>query len=162
VTVTKRLSLVAAAVVLAVPLLSSCGFNDPTDQLYTPSNGANDRSGTVDVLDALIVSGSDGSGTLIAGLVNNDQKKADQLVSVTGSGKDQGDTASIRGKVKVPAGGANQLATKGQVSVTGSNVKPSYYVTLTLSFKRAEDVTLQVPVTSPGENYTDVPLPSGS
>ena len=85
---TLRRSIAAAAVALAVPALSSCGsnFNAPTDQVYTPGIGVNNRDGSVDVLHALIVSGEDGSGTIIAGLVNNDQRNDDALTEVAGAG----------------------------------------------------------------------------
>jgi len=54
---------VAVAALVITPLMTSCGFNQPTDRVYTPSVGVNDRSGQVDVLHALVVSGADGSGT---------------------------------------------------------------------------------------------------
>ena len=68
-----RRSIAAAALLLAVPALSACGvsFGAPTDQVYNPSVGVDDQSGQVDVLNALIVSGSNGSGTVVATLVNN-------------------------------------------------------------------------------------------
>ena len=59
-----------------------------TDQVYNPAAGVDDRSGSVDVLNALVVSGSDGSGTVIASLVNNDQTHSDSLRSVAGAGAD--------------------------------------------------------------------------
>ena len=46
----RSLRLVAGALVLALPLLGSCGFGKATDRVYTPAAGTNDRDGDVDVL----------------------------------------------------------------------------------------------------------------
>ena len=37
----RSLRLVAGALVLALPLLGSCGFNKATDKVYTPAAGTN-------------------------------------------------------------------------------------------------------------------------
>ena len=63
--------LVAGALVLALPLLGSCGFNKATDQEYTQAAGINDRDGDVDVLSAVIVAAQPDSGTFVASLSNN-------------------------------------------------------------------------------------------
>jgi len=66
--VNVRRSIASAAVLLTVPALSACGvsFGAQTDQVYNPSVGVDDRSGAVDVLNALVVSGANGSGTVVA------------------------------------------------------------------------------------------------
>ena len=46
----------------------------PPTRCYTPSVGVNDRDGDIDVLHALVVSGAEGSGTVVAALVNNQQE----------------------------------------------------------------------------------------
>ena len=75
-----RRSIAVAAAVVAAPVMSSCGvnFDAQTDQVYNPAVGVNDRSGSVDVLNALIVSKAPGSGTVVATLVNNDEERADE------------------------------------------------------------------------------------
>ena len=71
-----RLLAAAGALLLAAPVLSSCGFNYATDRPYTPAAGTNDQDGDVDVLGAVVVSAEDGSGTLIATFSNNDDGRA--------------------------------------------------------------------------------------
>ena len=39
----RSLRLVAGALVLALPLLGSCGFGKATDRVYTQAAGTNDR-----------------------------------------------------------------------------------------------------------------------
>jgi hypothetical protein len=165
VTPSKRLRFAAAAVALAVPALSSCSsnFNAPTDQVYTPGVGVNDRSGTIDVLHALIVSGEDGSGTVIAGLVNNDQEQPDTLADVAGAGDDQAITVSSGdAQVEIPAGGFVQLADEGNISVTATQIQPGKFVELTFSFANSESVNIEVPVVENTGEFADVPLPSAS
>lgn len=158
-----RRSIAAAAVLLAAPALSSCGvsFGAQTDQVYNPSVGVDDRSGQVDVLNALIVSGTDGSGTVVATLVNNDQQTDDTLKGVSGAGKDAGMTVKPGGDTTIPAGGLLNLATKGAVTIRGQRVVPGNFVTITFSFDRAQSVALDVPVVSHSNpDYAGVKVPS--
>lgn len=158
VNVTLRRSIAVAALVLA-PMLSACGLNQPTDRVYNPGVGVNERSGQVDVLHAAVVSGEDGSGTLVAGLANNTQK-GDALTQVAGSGEDSGVTATLSAPIKIAPGSAVQLADeKTPVAVKGQGVTSGTFVTLTFSFQNAESVTLDVPVVAHRGDFADVPLP---
>src|SRR3954468_13507388 len=82
----RSLRLAAGVLVLALPLLGSCGFNKASQQIYTPSAGMNNREGDVDVLSAVIVSAQPGSGTFLASLSNNVTDKAYTLTGVAGAG----------------------------------------------------------------------------
>lgn len=159
VNVTLRRSIATAAAVLLVPGLAACGFDRPTDRVYNPGVGVNDRSGSVDVLHALVVSGDDGSGTLVAGLVNNDLEKADALTGVQGAGEDRAVSVTLDGDVEIPARGSVQLVDETEVSVEGEGVAPGNFVTLTFSFDRGANVTLDVPVVDRRGDYADVPVP---
>ena len=159
VNVTLRRSIAVAALVLA-PMLSSCGFDQPTDRVYNPGVGVNDRSGTVDVLHALVVSGQDGTGTLVAGLVNNDEQRGDSLTGVAGSGEDSGVTATIPAPIDIKPAGAVQLADeKTPIAVKGKAITSGSFVTLTFTFSHGESVTLDVPVVAHRGDFADVPLP---
>ena len=156
---------IAAAALVAAPLLSSCGvnFDAQTDQPYNPAVGVDSRAGEVDVLNALIVSGSDGSGTVVATLVNNDQAKPDTLKGVSGAGPDSGLQVQLGGDTQVPAGGLLSLAKQGDVSAKGKRVIAGNFVKVTFSFDRAEAVTLDVPVVSSSNpDYKNIKVPSGS
>ena len=163
--VNVRRSIAAAAVLLAVPALSACGvsFGAPTDQVYQPSVGVDDRTGKVDVLNALIVSGSNGSGTVVATLVNNDQQNDDTLKNVAGAGTDAGMTVKVGGDTTIPAGGLLNLATQGGITARDKRIVPGYFVEITFSFDRAEAITINVPVVAHSDPaYADVKVPSGS
>ncbi len=164
-----RRSTAVAALLLAAPVLTSCGFSEQTDQVYNAAAGVDSRSGEVDVLDAQIVSGQDGSGTVVAGLVNNDQVRGDRLTGIGPGNPGQQDvTASGPSGTSIPAGGDVQLGdtqtgSKGQWTVTGQTIVAGQFVKLTFTFARAQVVTLDVPVVSASNPmYSQVPLPSGS
>jgi hypothetical protein len=148
----RRHRLAAAAVVtpLAAVVMSGCGvnFNAQTDQPYNPAAGVDDRSGSVYVLNALIVSGTNGSGTVVASLVNTDEKQDDTLRGVAGAGADSSAQIKPGGETTIPAGGLLNLATKGQIEITESRVVPGKLVELRFTFDRGQAVTVRAPVVS--------------
>jgi hypothetical protein len=155
VNVPLRRSIAVAALVLA-PLLSSCGFDKPTDRVYNPGVGVNDRSGSVDVLNALVVSGADGSGTLVATLANKKLDQEDALAEVSGS------TASVtlEAPVDVAPGAYVSLTDETEISVEGEGVTPGSFIRLRFTFENAETVELEMPVVSRRGAYADIPVPS--
>jgi hypothetical protein len=148
---------VAFAALLLAPVLAACGFNAQTDQVYQPAVGVNDRSGTVDILNALVVSDTDGSGTFAGTLVNKSQTDDDTLESVSGPGV----TAS-RQTVDVPAAEAVPLAEEGELTLTGDGIVPGKWVELTFVFSSGQSTTVKVPVVEASGDYADVPMPSPS
>lgn len=163
--VNARRCLVAAVLVVAAPLVSSCGvnFGAQTDQVYNPAAGVDDRSGPVDVLNALVVSGAKGSGTVSATLVNNVATRSDTLRRVAGSGSDASLQVATGGTTRIPADGLLNLATDGRVFARGSRVVPGNFVQLTFTFDHGTAVTVQAPVVSADDpTYAGIPLPSGS
>jgi hypothetical protein len=153
----RRSVALAAALLLSVPSLAACAAA-ATDEVYTPTEGVNDRDGMVDVLHALVVSDGKDGGRLIAGLVNNDQEEADGLAGVTvADGEAQVEVGS--GDREIPAGGLLQLAGDDAAQVIVSGVKLGGYVRVTFEFENAESATLNVPVLAPGTDFTGVAVP---
>jgi hypothetical protein len=161
--VNVRRSLASAVLLLAVTGLSSCtvNFGEQTDKVYNPSAGVDDRSGSVDVLNALVVSGSTGSGAVIATLVNNDQTHPDALRSVAGAGSDSSLQVTPGGRTAIPAGGLLNLATQGRIVVRGSQVVPGSLVNITFTFQRGKAITVQAPVVADSSEYSGVAVPKG-
>jgi hypothetical protein len=159
----RRLAI--AGLLLLAPILGACGFGAQTDQPYQAAVGVNDRTGDVYVLNALIVSGTDGSGTFAGTLVN----KTDALVQV-GPVTGEGITSETGGgdTLTVPAFGKNNLGEAGEtvppakLTIAGSKdaIVPGKYVKLTLTFSSGPPVTMTVPVVGVTADYTDVPLPA--
>lgn len=145
--------------VVAVPVLSlgtaACGFDAPTDQIYNPAVGVSDQSGEVDVLNVVIVSAEDGSGTVVASFANNDIENDDALADVTGEDAE----VQVGGDTEIPAAGYLNLS-DGSLQVSGEGVTPGATVGLTFDFDRAEPITLQAPVVEQSSEgpYADVPV----
>jgi hypothetical protein len=154
----RRVAIVAA--LLLAPTLAACGFGAQTDKVYQPATGVNDRSGVVEILNAQIVSGADGTGTFIAALDNN-AAKADKLVNVTGEG-----VTSTSTGVEIPADGVANLALPAagsnpvQVQVDGPGIKAGKWVRLTFTFASGQSSEVLVPIVSNSQDFADVPLPS--
>ena len=160
--VNVRRRLASAALLLAVPTLTSCtvNFDEQTDKVYNPSVGVDDRSGEVDVLNALIVSGADGSGTICATLVNEDQLRADQLKGVAGQGQDASIKVTPGGPTALAPGGLLNLAAQGRVFARGDKVVPGNFVSITFTFQNAKAITVDAPVVdNSGTTYSGVTLP---
>ncbi|RNL66115.1 hypothetical protein EFK50_00335 [Nocardioides marmoriginsengisoli] len=155
----------AIGAVLLVPLLGACGFGAQTDQVYQAAVGVNDHSGDVFVLNAVIVSGTDGSGTFAGTLVN----KTDDVVQV-GPVTGEGITSETGGgeTLEVPANGHNNLGAPGEtvppakLTIAGAAdaITPGKYVKLVFTFSAGPSVTLTVPVVDASGDYADVPLPA--
>lgn len=140
----RNTALALGALVLATPVLTSCGFNYPTDRVYTPAAGVNNRDGSVDVLGAVIVSGQDDSGTFIASLSNNSQVDDATFDSLAGAGGNTIQPATFA-PVTIPAGRLVNLAIDGGVPVSGTFTAGDF-VPVTVGFANGDRVTLKIPV----------------
>ena len=158
-----RRRLAVASLVLLVPLVGACGFNAQTDQVYQPAVGSNVRTGEVDILGAVVVSGSDGSGTFVASLVNKDLDKDATLTSVTAA---DGTQAQLTAPVKVGADALVNLAPLGAVRVGGDKVASGGWTRLTLGFDTGQKTEVNTPIVPRDAEFSGVspalPAPSGS
>jgi hypothetical protein len=153
---------VVGAVVLATTL-SSCGFDYATDRVYTPGNGVNDRDAQVDVLNAVIVSAQEGSGTFIASFSNNDAEKSASVESLAGAGDDSNLQVADFDPIEIDPGALVNLATEGGIPVTGE-LEAGNFVTVTVTFGNGQTATLDVPAVNDCGPYEglDTSAPSGS
>lgn len=154
-----RRRLAVLALVLLVPTIGACAYQ--TDQVYQPGVGVNNRSGTVDVLGSVVVSGTDGSGTFIASLVNKDLAKTATLVAVKGA---DGLTVQLVAPVEVKPDSLVNMADLGAVSLSGESVKAGNFVRLVLTFDTGQETSLNVPVVDRNGEFSGVrpAIPSGS
>lgn len=147
----RNTALALGALVLTVPVLSSCGFNPATDRVNTISMSGNDRSGVVDVVGAVIVSERAGSGTFLATLSNYHEAEDTTFDSITG-----GDGATIQAgdfePYELTEGGLVSLLQEGGVRIDG-DFDPGDFVPLTLGFASGEEITMTVPVVPACDEY---------
>ncbi len=159
----RRATLAVSALLVAAPVLSSCGFNYATNRVNTISMGVDDRAGQVDVLGTVIVSGQAGSGTFVSTLVNNDPTEPASFTELTGTDTTTGTVVAAeslepieippRGRVTLgnaaaPAlteGDPSLVSDPQDVVVTGDFV-PGDFVTVDLVFASGESTSLEIPV----------------
>ena len=134
--------LLAAALLIAAPALTSCGFDYATDRVYTPGAGVNDRDQQVDILGAVVVSAQDGSGTLIATFTNNDSEAA-TVAGIEGAA-DSGLTVDGFSEISIPGSGLVNLADEDTpIEVTGDFVSGAF---LSLEFTLGDGSTVEMDV----------------
>lgn len=145
-----RRRLAAVAMVVLVPGLGACDYQ--TDQVYQPGVGVNDRDGTIDVLGAVVVSSTDGQGTFVASLVNQDVEQADSLTGATGNDLE----VQLSAPVEVEPDSLVNLADTGAISVSGESVEPGRFARITLEFESGQETEVNVPVVPYENEYAEI------
>ncbi|MBD3924797.1 hypothetical protein IEZ26_09225 [Nocardioides cavernae] len=150
----RSLATAAAVIALAAPL-TSCGFSYATERTYTPAGGANNREGVVDVLSAVVVSGTKGSGTFIASFSNNDGAEEQSVTAISGVSGSDGATiqAAEFEPVMVPADGLVNLAEPPADIVLTGEFTAGDVVPLAVDFGNGERIPLNVPVVANDFGY---------
>ena len=180
----RKTALASSAMVLA-SVLSSCGFDYATDREYPPGVGANDRTLTVDVLSAHIVSDKEGRGVFIASLANNDTLEGASLTSMT---SEQVDVDAFS-PIEIAPGAAVNLADGSQQALRLTDpgtefgaladgksqdehaeaektsvpwndqgaIVPGKFVRLTVQFDNLESTSFNVPVVANCGYYANIP-----
>jgi hypothetical protein len=158
--VRRNLALTIAALLFAVPSLVSCGFNYATDREYTPANGANDQDGIVDVLNAVIVSQDEGSGTFLASLANNDPINTIHMTAL-----DFGSNSTIEvadfDPVEIKPHQAVNLADGQGIKVQGDFAKGDF-LPLAVVFDNGESASLQVLVVDATDQWEGMDNATGT
>ena len=140
----SKLVLAVGALLLATPALSSCGFNYATDRVNTVQHGGANRDGSVKVLAAVIISGTQGSGTLSGRLVNNSDEPA-ELVGVSAGGDVELSVGEVE-PTEIVARGALALADVGDgIRVEGDFV-PGDVIDVAFELDSGDSIDVEIPV----------------
>jgi hypothetical protein len=158
----RRTLALGTAGLAATLTLTACGFNYPTDKINNLTAGVNDRNGTVEVLNAVVVSKKDGRGTFVAGFANNNQT---QQVQVTGMSSSSSKVTSVDAKkFGIPPNGFVNLADSGGVLVTGTFVRGDF-INMTITYDNGETTSIGVPVVDDSGQWAGLdtarPSPTG-
>lgn len=151
-------TLAAVALLVVAPAITACGFDAQTEKVYQPAEGVNVTGNDIDVLGAVVVSSTPGSGIFVASL-NNNTARADQIVSVEAAGS----TVPVTVGQDIPAGSLLNLAMgkpKG-VAVSEKSIQAGGYVRIQLTFEHSAPVVVNAPVVDNSAPYNDI-LPSAT
>ncbi len=142
------------ATVIALAGCSGTGVDAQTNQQYQPGAGANLRTGEVQLYNTLAVDNGDGTATLSAVIVNTSERtqKLDAASATTADGTS---VDSQIGPAIIGPGDSFNTGPEATVVFRG-DVTAGDYVTITLAFNRAGDVTIDAPVVTRTEMYSDV------
>ncbi len=156
-----RRRLAALAMVLLLPTLGACGFGYQTNQVYQPAVGVNDRADDVNILGAVVVSGSDGAGTFVATFVNINSSEPAKLTSISGA---DDLTINIVKPVEIAPEELVNLAPLGAIGVSGESIAAGGFARLTLEFDTGQKTMLNVPIVDKDEEFGDIraAIPSSS
>lgn len=142
--VRRTLAATVGAATLALSL-TSCGFSNATDRQYTPASGVNDHAGTVDVLNAVIVSAEPDSGTFLASFSNADRSTAVSFVALDfGEGAPM--TAAEFGPVEIPPAQLVNLADGDQGVRVSGQFEAGQFVDVDVVLDNGETASMEIPV----------------
>ncbi len=133
----RSFALLSGALLLMAPL-ASCGFDPSTGEINNIAQGTSDRDGTVDVLNALVVSAEEGSGVFVATLVNNDLEQDASLdgLSADAEGVQVGEFSGLT----IDAGGLVNLAADDQGIPVEGDVAAGTFIPMTLQLSEGQVV----------------------
>ncbi len=138
--------------------LTGCGtsFNAETVQIYDAGNGVNERGGGVDVLNALVVDNGDQTGTLSVALLDK-LGGGDEVTTIraTLDEKPIEVNQNLQPLVLCP-GRLLILGPDAEVTVSGDGFAAGGVLTLSITFRDAEPVTMDVPVVARNEKDSDI------
>jgi len=151
----RSLALVSGALLLTAPL-AACGFDPATDRVNTITPGTSDRDGSVDVLNAVIVSAEEGSGVFVTTLVNNDIDEEASLESVAADDAEAVQVGEFS-SISIDPNGLVNLAAEDQggIPVQGE-LAAGEYVPMTLQLSGGQVVQLEVPVVWNCEEFAGI------
>jgi len=148
-----RLLTAAGVLLLAAPVLTSCGFDYATDRPYTPGAGTNHQDSTIDVLGAVVVSAEDGSGTLITSFSNNDPAVEASVTEIAGAGETADLTVGDFDPIEVPGGALVNLADSDTPVTVEGDFETGDFLTLEITFGDGSTATVDMPSVSDCYEY---------
>jgi hypothetical protein len=131
-----------------------------TNAQYQAGVGANVRSGSIELYNALAVDNGDGTATLSAAILNRDTRPA-KLKHATATASD-GSPVEVKGAPAIV--GAGQLFNTGKAGVVildDKQLDPGEYVTVKLTFDGGRTVSVEAPVVARTAVYDEVATNAG-
>ncbi len=161
-----RRSLAAGTVgVLAIAVLTACGFDYPTDRVSNLTVGTDYRDGNVSVLNAVVVSAAGDGGTFVATMVNNtDEEQEVTGIAPTADGSEPYKVTQVdAAPLTIKPHGLVNLANEGGYAVSGTFAIGDF-LALTFTFGDGTTVDMEVPVVAAADEWAglDTATPSAS
>jgi hypothetical protein len=146
--------ILAALSVLVVVSGCAAGYGARTVQPYAPSDGIVTNSGSLRILDAIVVAAGDGDRAVLSMTVVNRGNRDDELTGIAS----KGGQVDLTGSRELPAGQAVRFGADTDPSATVENLTraPGETIRLRLTFSRSQPVTLDTLVLRPLGAYASL------
>jgi PBP1b-binding outer membrane lipoprotein LpoB len=154
--ISKKLAIASVALISA-GLLSGCtaaGKDAPTSKIRQVTDGVEKDSGALKLRDFVLVAQPDGSAVLVGTVVNEDSS-ADAITSISANGIAGVVTGSGALAQNAPVIFSGDSA-NAHASFPGLNLTPGSRSDVTVTFGKAESVTLSVLVREKTDIFADV------
>ncbi|MFL6089478.1 MAG: hypothetical protein ACJ71Z_04990 [Aeromicrobium sp.] len=151
----RRLAATAAVAVVALGGCSGTGMDAQTNAQYQSGVGANVRTGSIQLYNALAVDNGDGTATFSASILNRDET-AVKLTGATAKSADGSDVDVTTAPAIVGPGKVFNAGKAAAVLLAGKHVAAGDYVKVSLKFNHGRSVTVDAPVVARTAVYDDV------
>lgn len=151
----RRLSAVAAVVALSLAGCAGTSDDAQTNAQYQAGVGANVRTGSIQLYNALAVDNGDGTATFSAAILNRDNTSA-KLTGASAKASDGSKVEVTTAPAIVGAGEVFNTGKAGAVLLSGKKLTSGEYVTVSLKFNRGRKVKVDAPVVARNAIYDDV------
>lgn len=156
----RRLALATATAALGLGGCAGTGVDAQTNAQYQPGVGANVRSGSIQLFNALAVDNGDGTATFSAAILNRDDTPA-KLQRAEAVASDGSDVDVTGGPAIVGAGKLFNTGKAGVVILEDEELEAGEYVTVKLSFDGGRTVSVEAPVVARTAIYDEVATNAG-
>jgi hypothetical protein len=126
-----------------------------TNAQYQPGVGANVRTGTIQLYNALAVDNGDGTATFSAAILNRDTTSA-KLTKASAKESNGSKVDVTTAPAIIGAGQVFNTGKAGAVLLKDKKLGSGDYVTVTLAFNRGRHVRVDAPVVARTSVYDDV------
>lgn len=150
-----RLSALAAVAALSLAGCAGTSYDAQTNAQYQPGVGANVRTGSIQLYNALAVDNGDGTATFSAAILNRDDTSA-KLTGATAKASDGTKVDVTTAPAIVGAGKVFNTGKAGAILLSDKKLTAGDYVTVSLTFNGGRKVRVDAPVVARNAIYDDV------
>jgi copper(I)-binding protein len=154
------MGLLAAAAAIALGGCAGTGTDAQTNAQYQAGIGANVRTGTIQLYNALAVDNGDGTATFSAAILNRDDAAA-KLTGASAKASDGSKVDATTAPAIIDAGQLFNLGKTGAVILTNEELAAGDYVTVKLAFNGGRTVSVEAPVVARTAIYDGVATNAG-
>lgn len=151
----RQLAAVVAVATLTLGGCSGTGVDAQTNAQYQPGIGANVRTGSLQVFNALAVDNGDGTATFSASILNRNDTAA-KLTGATAKASDGSEVEVTTAPAIVGAGAVFNAGKAAAVLLADDELTAGDYVTVTLKFNGGRSVKVDAPVVARTAIYDEV------